>query len=127
MPNIAGKVYRVIGPVVEIEEVSSLRMLDMVEVGEEHLVGEVVRLKEDKAFVQVYEDTTSLKAGDPVYTRGLPLCVELGPGLLGNIYDGIQRPLEVLREKQGIYINRGVHVSALDRKKKWHFIPLKTE
>ncbi len=127
MLKAAGKVYRVMGPVVEAEEVSFLRMLDMVEVGQEHLVGEVVRLKDDKAYIQVYEDTTSLKAGDIIYTQGFPLYVELGPGLLGNIYDGIQRPLEVLKEKEGFYINRGVHVTALDRKKKWHFSPLKKE
>jgi V/A-type H+-transporting ATPase subunit A len=124
MANVAGKVYRVVGPVVEIEEVSSLRMLDMVEVGQQHLIGEVVRLKGDRAFVQVYEDTTSVKAGDLVYTEGYPLFVELGPGLLGTIYDGIQRPLEVIKGKEGVYINRGVHISALDRQKKWHFIPL---
>jgi V/A-type H+-transporting ATPase subunit A len=123
MLKVAGKVYRVIGPVVEIEEVSFLRMLDMVEVGEYHLVGEVVRLKEDRAFVQVYEDTTSLKAGDPVYTQGFPLYVELGPGLLGCIYDGIQRPLEVIRDKEGYFIGRGVHVTALERSRKWHFLP----
>jgi len=124
MAKIAGKVYRVVGPVVEIEEVSFLRMLDMVEVGEQHLVGEVVRLKEDKAFVQVYEDTTSVKAGDLVYTEGYPLYVELGPGLIGNIYDGIQRPLEVIKAKEGVYISRGVHISPLDRQKKWYFVPL---
>src|SRR3990167_818899 len=121
------KVYRVIGPVVEAEEVTFLRMLDMVEVGQEHLVGEVVMLKGDKSYIQVYEDTTSLKAGDFIYTQGFPLYVELGPGLLGNIYDGIQRPLDVLREKEGFYINRGVHVTALDRKRKWHFKPLKKQ
>ena len=121
MAKIAGKIYRISGPVVEAEEVSFLRMLDMVEVGDDHLVGEVVRLKENKAYIQVYEDTTSLKAGDPVYTQGFPLYVELGPGLLGNIYDGIQRPLETLREKQGFYINRGIHVSALDKKKEMAF------
>jgi V/A-type H+-transporting ATPase subunit A len=125
MARIAGKVFRVVGPVIEIEETASLRMLDMVEVGEEHLVGEVVRLKEDKSYVQVYEDTTSIKAGDLVYTEDYPLYVELGPGLIGNIYDGIQRPLEVIKEKEGCYIRRGVHVSAIDREKKWHFVPLK--
>jgi len=123
MAKVAGKVYRVVGPVVEIEEVSFLRMLDMVEVGEQHLVGEVVRLKEDKADVQVYEDTTSLKAGDLVYSEGYPLYVELGPGLIGTIYDGIQRPLEVIKEKEGVYISRGVHIRPLDRQKKWHFVP----
>ena len=123
MSSIAGKVYRVVGPVVEAEEVTSLRMLDMAEVGEDHLIGEVVRIKGDRAFIQVYEDTTSLKAGDLIYTQGTPLYVELGPGLLGNIYDGIQRPLEVIREKEGFYIQKGVHVTALDRKKKWRFLP----
>jgi V/A-type H+/Na+-transporting ATPase subunit A len=127
MLTIAGKVYRVIGPVVEAEGVSLLRMLDMVEVGQDHLVGEVVRLKEDHAYIQVYEDTTSLKAGDPVYTQGFPLYVELGPGLLGNIYDGIQRPLEEIQKQEGFYIKRGVHAAALDRSKRWHFIPLKKE
>jgi len=125
MANIAGRVFRIIGPVVEIEEVSTLRMLDMVEVGDEHLVGEVVRLKEDKAYVQVYEDTTSIKAGDPVYSEGYPLYVELGPGLIGKIFDGIQRPLEAIQEREGVFIKRGVHVSALDRNKKWHFTPVK--
>ncbi len=123
MSSVAGKVYRVVGPVVEAEEVASLRMLDMAEVGEDHLIGEVVRIKGDKAFIQVYEDTTSLKAGDLIYTEGTPLYVELGPGLLGNIYDGIQRPLEAIREKEGFYIKKGVHMAALDRKKQWHFIP----
>ena len=123
MEKVAGKVFRVVGPVVEIEGVSSLRMLDMVEVGEYRLVGEVMRLKGDRAFVQVYEDTTSVKAGDPVYSQGFPLYVELGPGLLGNIYDGIQRPLEMIRQKEGFYIGRGVRVSALDRQKRWHFVP----
>jgi V/A-type H+-transporting ATPase subunit A len=123
MAKVVGKVYRVIGPVVELEGVTTLRMLDMVEVGEQHLIGEVVRLKEDRAFVQVYEDTTSLKAGDLVYSEGFALYVELGPGLLGNIYDGIQRPLQVIKEKEGVYISRGVHVTPLDHQKKWHFVP----
>ncbi|MDD5354053.1 MAG: V-type ATP synthase subunit A [bacterium] len=125
MQRVAGKIYRVSGPVVELEEVIGVRMLDMVEVGEQHLVGEVMRLKDDRAFVQVYEDTTSVKAGDLVYTQGFPLYVELGPGMIGNIFDGIQRPLEVIREKQGVYISRGVHVQTLDRAKKWHFTPVK--
>jgi V/A-type H+-transporting ATPase subunit A len=124
MAGIAGKVYRVVGPVVEIEEITNLRMLDMVEVGGQHLIGEVVHLKGDRAFVQVYEDTTSVKAGDLVFTEGSPLYVELAPGLLGNIYDGIQRPLEAIQAKQGHFIGRGVQVQALDHAKKWHFKPL---
>lgn len=127
MSSIAGKVYRIVGPLVEAEDISILRMLDMVEVGEDHLVGEVVRLANGRAFIQVYEDTTSLKPGDPVYTQGFPLYVELGPGLIGNIYDGIQRPLEVLRDKEGCYIRRGVHVSALDKEKKWHVVFLRKQ
>lgn len=125
MLKVAGKVFRVIGPVVEIEEVQFLRMLDMVEVGEEHLVGEVMRLKDDHAFVQVYEDTTSLKAGDVVYSQGNPLTVDLGPGLIGTIYDGVQRPLELIQQKEGYFITRGVHLDALDRQKKWHFVPVR--
>jgi V/A-type H+/Na+-transporting ATPase subunit A len=124
MANVAGKVFRVVGPVVEIEEVANVRMLDMVAVGEQHLIGEVVHLKGDYAYIQVYEDTTSVKAGDLVYTEGYPLYVELGPGLLGNIYDGIQRPLELIQAQQGSYISRGVHVDPLDLKKKWNFKPL---
>ncbi len=120
---VCGKVFRVSGPVVELEEVVNLRMMDMVEVGEDHLVGEVVRLKGNRGYIQVYEDTTSLKAGDFAYTQGFPLYVELGPGLLGTIYDGIQRPLEVIKNEYGIYITRGVHVSSIDRQKKWHFSP----
>lgn len=127
MESSAGKVCRVVGPVVEAEDVTFLRMLDMVEVGEDRLVGEVVRLKDDRVFIQVYEDTTSLKAGDPIYSKGSPLCVELGPGLMGNIYDGIQRPLEVLEKEEGFYIKKGIHVLALDRTKIWHFAPLKKE
>ena len=126
MQKVAGKVYRVVGPVVELEEVTFLRMLDVVEVGELKLVGEVMQLKGDHAYVQVYEDTTSLKAGDLVYSEGQPLMVALGPGLLGTIYDGIQRPEELIEKQQGYYIGRGVHLDALDLKKKWHFKPVKT-
>lgn len=125
MSFIVGKVYRVMGPVVELEGVTTLSMLDMVEVSDEHLIGEVVRLNKDKAFVQVYEDTTSVKAGDPVYSDGYPLSVELGPGLLGNIYDGIQRPLESIRKSQGYFVKRGVHLPPLDKTKKWNFKPIK--
>jgi len=124
---ICGKVFRVSGPVVELEEIVNLRMMDMVEVGEDHLVGEVMRLKGDRGYIQVYEDTTSLKAGDFAYTQGFPLYVELGPGLLGTIYDGIQRPLEVIKNQYGVYITKGVHLNPIDRQKKWHFFPQATE
>jgi len=125
MEKAAGSVCQVVGPVVQVEMLGPLKMLDMVEIGNQRLVGEVVRLKENRAFVQVYEDTTSIKAGDPIFSQGVPLSLELGPGLIGTIFDGIQRPLDAIREKQGFFVRRGVHVSPLDRSKKWHFVPQK--
>ncbi|MCX7705388.1 MAG: V-type ATP synthase subunit A, partial [bacterium] len=125
MADIIGKIIRVNGPVVLIRCDESVKMLDMVEVGDFRLVGEVVRIKEEIAYVQVYEDTTSLKAGDPVYSDRVPLSLELGPGLIGNIFDGIQRPLEKIRTLEGDFVSRGLHISALDREKKWHFVPVK--
>ena len=127
MDKIIGKIYRVVGPVVEAQEVKDAVMFEMVEVGKDRLVGEIVRLAEDKAFIQVYEDTTSLRAGDNIYSSGLPLFVELGPGLISSIYDGIQRPLEVIREESGYFIQRGVHVFPLARDIRWHFTPLVKE
>ncbi|MCM8825377.1 MAG: V-type ATP synthase subunit A [Candidatus Omnitrophica bacterium] len=125
MAEKVGTIIRINGPVVQIRCNENIKILDMVEVGDFHLVGEVVRLKEDVAYVQVYEDTTSLKAGDPVYSDKVPLSLELGPGLIGNIFDGIQRPLEKIKAQEGDFISRGIHISALDREKKWHFTPLK--
>jgi len=127
MAELIGKIVKVNGPVVQIRCQSNLKMLDMVEVGNEKLIGEVVGLKEDIAYAQIYEDTTSLKAGDPVYSDRMPLSLELGPGLIGNIFDGIQRPLEIIRKQEGDFISRGLRVSALEREKKWHFIPLKKQ
>ncbi|MEI8012109.1 MAG: V-type ATP synthase subunit A [Candidatus Omnitrophota bacterium] len=123
MFNIIGYISRVAGPLVEAESAADAAMLEMVEVGDEHLVGEIVRLTGRKITMQVYEDTTSLKPGLPVYGSGMPLAVELGPGLIGTIYDGIQRPLDVIRTASGAYIHKGIHAPALDRKKKWHFKP----
>jgi len=98
-------------------------MHEMVTVGKERLRGEIIRIEEDAAIIQVYENTSGLKPGEEVLGTGKPLSVELGPGLIGNIYDGIQRPLTVLREKTGIFIKRGIEAPALSRDKKWHFIP----
>ncbi len=124
MEKRAGTVSRVVGPVAQIEGVAGiLRMLDMVEVGKDHLIGEVMHLKGDTAYVQIYEDTTSIKAGDPVFSQGIPLNVELGPGLLGTIFDGIQRPLETIKDTEGVFIKRGVHVNALNRSRSWDFVP----
>ncbi len=117
-----GKIYRVSGPVVMVEELEA-KMYDIVRVGNEKLIGEVIQIKPDKVVVQVYEDTSGLKPGEAVENTGLPLVAELGPGLLKSIYDGIQRPLPELKNVYGDFISRGAHVPALDRKKKWHFKP----
>ena len=117
------RIYRVSGAVVEAEEARGVAMHEIVKVGEEALVGEVIRIDGDHAFIQVYEDTYGLRPGERVEGTGSPLSVELGPGLLGTIYDGVQRPLTQLKEKEGIFIRRGVGAEPLDRKKKWHFVP----
>ena len=98
-------------------------MHEMVEVGNERLIGEIIRIEEDIAIIQVYENTSGLKPGEEVLGTGRPLSVELGPGLIGNIYDGIQRPLTVLMEKTGAFIMRGLRAPSLPRDKKWHFTP----
>ncbi len=122
--GVKGRIVRVAGPLVVAEGMTGIQMYEMVEVGEERLVGEVNRIVGDKAYIQVYESTTGLKPGDPVYGTGAPLSVELGPGLIGKIYDGIQRPLDAIKEvAKSIFIRRGIKVPALDRSKKWHFKP----
>ena len=98
-------------------------MYDVVLVGHEKLMGEVIGLEGDDVTIQVYEDTSGVKPGEPVENTGEPLSVELGPGLLTSIYDGIQRPLPVLQDKMGDYIERGVSAPGLDHSKKWDFIP----
>ncbi|WP_373466581.1 V-type ATP synthase subunit A [Truepera radiovictrix] len=99
------------------------RMFDIVRVGNEKLVGEIIRLDGDTAFVQVYEETGGLKVGEPVVSTGLPLAVELGPGMLNGIFDGIQRPLDKINEASGTYIDRGITVNSLSRETKWAFTP----
>ena len=118
-----GKIISVAGPVVKAKGMKGAKMYDLVKVGEERLVGEIIELKEDKATIQVYEDTTGLKPGEEVINTGMPLAVELAPGLLASIYDGIQRPLPKIMDKVGEYIKRGIEVNAIDRKKKWEFVP----
>ena len=100
-------------------------MFDVVRVGELGLIGEVIRLQGDNATIQIYEDTTGLRPGDKVINTGQALSVELGPGLLTSIYDGIQRPLNVLKEKSGDFISRGLIIPALVETKKWDFVPTK--
>jgi V/A-type H+-transporting ATPase subunit A len=118
-----GKIIRISGPVIEADGMRGAKMYDVVRVGEENLIGEIIRLNEDNAIIQVYEDTNGLKPGEKVISTGMPLSVELGPGLLTNIYDGIQRPLPAILTKTGDFIARGVEAPAIDRKKKWHFQP----
>ena len=120
-----GTVFRVSGPVVAARGLEGAKMFDVVRVGELGLVGEVIRLQGETATLQIYEDTTGLRPGDKVVNTGQALSVELGPGLLTSIYDGIQRPLNVLKEQSGDFISRGLIIPALDEKKKWEFKPVK--
>jgi len=118
-----GKIVKVAGPVVVAEQMIGARMYDVVRVGEENLIGEIVELHGDQASIQVYEDTGGIGPGEKVVNTGAPLSVELGPGLIESIYDGIQRPLDRLVEMQGQFILRGSDVPGLDREKRWHFTP----
>ncbi|ADC66428.1 ATP synthase, A subunit [Ferroglobus placidus DSM 10642] len=118
-----GEVYRVSGPLVVAEGLKA-RMYDVCRVGEERLMGEVVGLVGNRVLIQVYEDTSGIKPGDKVENTGMPLSVELGPGLLKSIYDGVQRPLPALKEASGDFIGRGIDAPALDRKKQWEFNPV---
>jgi len=117
-----GTIARIAGPVVVVKGMA-VRMYDVIRVGDERLMGEVIKIKGDTATVQVYEDTSGIKPGEPAENTGTQLSVELGPGLLGSIYDGIQRPLSVLREQMGDFIARGVNAPGLAREKKWDFKP----
>lgn len=118
-----GYIERITGPVVGINEVRGARMYDLVRVGDVGLMGEVIKLDGDRAIVQVYEETGGLRVGEPVELIGTPLTVELGPGLITSIFDGIQRPLELLADYSGAFIERGAQVSALDHTTKWEFTP----
>ena len=111
------------GPVIVARDMLGSQMYEVVRVGEQGLIGEIIRIEEDKATVQVYEETAGIRPGEVVERTGKPLSVELGPGITGQIYDGIQRPLTVLFEKTGPFVRRGVAPSPLDREKKWHFVP----
>ena len=118
---MSGKVVKVSGPLVVASGLSDANMSDVVRVGPQHLIGEILTMKGDTASIQVYEETSGLGPGADVVTTGAPMSVELGPGMIESIYDGIQRPLEKIVEKVGATISRGVEVPALDREKKWEF------
>jgi len=118
-------VARISGPVAVAKDLEGAHMFDVVRIGEMGLVGEIIRLEGNTAQIQVYEDTTGLKPGEKVINTKRPLSMQLGPGLLTSIYDGIQRPLNVLAAESGDFISRGTVIPALDQKKKWDFIPVK--
>ncbi len=111
------------GPVIVANRMLGSQMYEVVRVGEQGLIGEIIRLEEDKATVQVYEETAGIKPGEKVERTGKALSVELGPGITGQIYDGIQRPLTILFEKTGPFVKRGIAPSAIDKSRKWHFVP----
>ena len=118
-----GKIKKVAGPLVIAEGMRDANMFDVVRVSEQRLIGEIIEIHGDQASIQVYEETSGLGPGEPVESTGVPMSVELGPGLISNIYDGIQRPLEEIRAKIGNSLARGVEVPSLDRDKKWTFAP----
>ena len=118
-------IARISGPVAVAKDLEGAHMFDVVRIGEMGLMGEIIRLEGNTAQIQVYEDTTGLKPGEKVINTERPLSMQLGPGLLTSIYDGIQRPLNVLAEESGDFISRGKMIPALDQKKKWDFIPVK--
>lgn len=118
-----GRVIRIAGPVIRAVGLENVRLYDVVRVGEMGLIGEVIRLAEDMTTIQVYEDTSGIRTGEPVHSTGLPLAAQLGPGLLGQVYDGLQRPLEILARGSGEFIQRGVYASPLPEEKRWHFTP----
>ncbi|XP_049852227.1 uncharacterized protein LOC126329983 [Schistocerca gregaria] len=119
-----GKIYSISGPVVVAEKLVGGAMEELVRVGYMKIIGEIIRLDGETATIQCYEETAGIGIGEPVWRTRKPLSVELAPGILDNIFDGIQRPLDVIRAKsESIYIPRGIHVNALDREKKWRFVP----
>ena len=120
---VEGKILKVSGPLVVAEGMRNANMFDVVRVGSNNLIGEIIEMHGDRASIQVYEETAGIGRGDKVVSTGAPLSVELGPGLLSNIYDGIQRPLEQIRLKFGSNLQRGIDVPALDRDRVWHFVP----
>ena len=124
---VEGLVSRISGPVVVATGLEGAQMYDVVRIGELGLVGEIIRLEGNKATVQVYEDTTGLRPGEKVVNTKRPLSIQLGPGLLTSIYDGIQRPLNLLRQESGDFIGRGKTIPALDEKRKWDFFSLKKQ
>ena len=127
---VRGRIVRISGPLVVAEGMTGVQMYEMVKVGEAGLIGEVTRIRGDLAYIQVYESTSGLRPGEPVEGTGSPLSVDLGPGLIGSIFDGVQRPLPLIAQEiakknpaRSIFVERGVNVPPIPRDKKWHFVP----
>jgi len=120
---VKGKIEWISGPAIKASGMSSAKMYEVVQVGEEKLVGEVIKLTGDIGFVQVYESTSGLRPGEPVVGTGQPLSTTLGPGMIGTIYDGLQRPLDVIAKKAGAFITRGVTANSIPFNKEWPFVP----
>lgn len=123
MGEIVGRIVKVSGPLVVAENMEGVKMYDVVRVSDRRLIGEVIEVRGDRAAIQVYEETGGVGPGEPVYSTGQALSVELGPGLIESIYDGIQRPLDLIRGMVGDRITRGVEAAALNREKRWIFVP----
>jgi len=121
------KIIKVAGPVVIAKGLKNAKMYDVVKVSSQKLIGEIIELNRDSATIQVYEETSGIGPGEPVFSTDMPLSVELGPGLISSIYDGIQRPLDILKSTRGDFITRGAEAFAIDRKKKWDFEPISKE
>jgi len=121
--NKEGQIIKIAGPLVVAQGIPRARMFDVVRVGKERLIGEILEIRGDNASIQVYEETGGLKPGEPVESTYQPLSVELAPGILGNIYDGIQRPLDLIKAMKGDFISRGIELPAIDREKEWDFKP----
>ena len=119
-----GKIIKIAGPVIVADGMRGTQMNEMVKVGNYKLIGEIIELEGDTATIQVYEETAGLKPGEVVESTGGPLSVELGPGIIGSIFDGIQRPLETIKAISGDYIERGLDVPSLPKDKKWTFKPV---
>ena len=118
-----GTITKVAGPLVIAEGMRDANMFDVVRVSEQRLIGEIIEMHGDRASIQVYEETSGLGPGEKVESTGIPLSVELGPGLIGSIFDGIQRPLAEIMRVSGANLQRGVDVPSLDRQRTWHFLP----
>ena len=121
-----GQILKVTGPLIVAENMQGAKMFELVKIGWEKLVGEIIKLDRDQASIQCYEDTSGLTVGDPIERTKQPLSVELGPGILGNIFDGIQRPLDAIAQRyQQIYVPKGVDVPSINQERLWEFKPLK--